>query len=268
MKFGFHVPILNRRFGELNPLLCGQEKCCSGHTAYGNRNYYLIHYVENGRGTLISSRGEFRVGRGQIFIIYPHESAIYRADTKEPWHYVWIGFDGKMAERLDALDSPVWDFPATAFSLIKSLADRPDTREEVAAAALYLIFADLFSGKLSSRPQYVKQTIDMINTLYMQTLTVGGIAQSLGLDRRYLARLFKADTGMSVQEYLISVRMEQAKRLLRDGIPVNQTANLVGYTDCFNFSKMFKKQYTVSPKHYAMTVRENEKNGIDSDKET
>ncbi len=254
-----HIPLLNRRLIELNPLLCGCEQCRPGHTAYGSRNYYLIHYVENGRGTLISSRGEFRVGRGQIFIIYPYESAVYRANTKEPWHYVWIGFDGKMAERLDALDSPVLDFPATAFSLIKSLADRPDTREEVAAAALYLIFADLFSGKHSSRPQYVKQTIDMINTLYMQTLTVDGIAHAIGLDRRYLARLFKSDTGMSVQEYLISVRMEQAQRLLRDGLSVSQTANLVGYADCFNFSKMFKKYYAISPKHYAMSCREHEK---------
>ena len=66
------------------------------------------------------------------------------------------------------------------------------------------------------------------------------ITESLGLDRRYLSRIFKESMGISVQDYLIRVRLEQAQKLLAEGTSVKMTSQLVGYTDCFNFSKMFK----------------------------
>jgi len=133
--------------------------------------------------------------------------------------------------------------------MIRDLQKRQDTREEVGAAALFLIFAEIFSGR-SRHPHYVRRTVDTINSLYMRPITVEAIASDLRLDRRYLARIFKASMGMSVQEYLIKVRMEQAEKLLRDGVSVSMTAELVGYNDPFNFSKMFKKYYGVSPSKF------------------
>lgn len=241
---------IDRGYTELHPINCGYEKCLPSHTGLGSRNYYMIHYIENGCGKLYIGENEYSVCKGQIFIIKPHEEATYIADTETPWQYIWIVFDGTMAKKLDRLTSPVSDMPYNAFSMIKNLEERPDTHEEVAAAALYLIFADLFSGK-STHPHYVRRTVDTINSLYMTPLTVAGIAESLGLDRRYLSRIFKENMGISVQDYLIRVRLEQAQKLLSEGTSVKMTAQLVGYTDCFNFSKMFKKYYTVSPKHYA-----------------
>ena len=73
------------------------------------------------------------------------------------------------------------------------------------------------------------------------------IARQMNLDRRHLSRLFRRETGRSLQAFLISVRMEEADRYLRQGIPVGETARLCGYADVFNFSKMFKKTYGVSP---------------------
>ena len=96
----------------------------------------------------------------------------------------------------------------------------------------------------------------MINTTYFSDgLTVSNIAAEMGLDRRYLARLFKSNMGMTVQDYLIKVRMENAKKILKSGTSVSATASLVGYNDSFNFSKMFKKYTGVSPKAYVLKNR-------------
>jgi AraC-like DNA-binding protein len=60
---------------------------------------------------------------------------------------------------------------------------------------------------------------------------------------------------MGIQEYIIGVRMENAKTLLQNGFSVNRTADMVGYHDSFNFSKMFKKLFGISPKQYAQANR-------------
>jgi len=243
------IGFLDRGYEELLPLNCGYEDCDPLHTGYGRRSYYMIHYVIKGSGTLYSEKGEYKVGHGQIFIVTPYENAHYVADESDPWEYVWIAFNGRLAKKLDSLDSRVFSTSYEPFAMIRDLQKRQDTREEVGAAALFLIFAEIFSGR-SRHPHYVRRTVDTINSLYMRPITVEAIASDLRLDRRYLARIFKASMGMSVQEYLIKVRMEQAEKLLRDGVSVSMTAELVGYNDPFNFSKMFKKYYGVSPSKF------------------
>ena len=84
----------------------------------------------------------------------------------------------------------------------------------------------------------------------MREVKVEEIAESLSLDRRYLSRLFKQKTGKTVQDYLISVRMEAACRQLSDGRGVAETSVLCGYSDVCNFSKMFKRIYGISPKSW------------------
>ena len=251
---GFEFALLDRKYRDVNPLTCGHEKCEPGHTAYGMREYYLIHYVERGRGKVYADGTEYEVCGGQIFIIRPHEIVRYEADERTPWEYVWVGFNGVVAERIDTLSSRVLDFSSVAFQLLKGSMGWSDTREEIVTGCLYLIFAELFSGR-STHPHYVRRAVDYINALYMKDISVEGIADMLNMDRRYLTRIFKEKMGKSVQEYIIEVRMEHARELLHRGVSVTLAAELVGYPDPFNFSKMFRKTFGESPKQFAMRLR-------------
>ena len=62
-----------------------------------------------------------------------------------------------------------------------------------------------------------------------------------------MSRLFKEKTGQTVQEYLISVRLDAAKKQLERGASVGEAALLCGYDDVCNFSKMFKRLSGISP---------------------
>ncbi len=241
---------LDRGYTDLKPVICGYEACRPGHSAHVLRRYYLLHYVESGKGRFYSDNRIYEVGAGQAFLIRPQEAARYEADSADPWTYVWIGFEGALCEKLSSLPSPVFSLPATAFSMIRALENRPDTKEEAATSLLFSVYADIMAGR-SNRPHYVRRVTDAIRSSYMTPLTVQSLANSVGLDRRYLCRLFRESVGMGIQEYLIQVRMEQAQALLRKNHSVALTAELVGYPDCFNFSKMFKKRYGISPREYA-----------------
>ena len=81
----------------------------------------------------------------------------------------------------------------------------------------------------------------------MRKITVSSLAESFGFDRSYLYRIFKKRYGIGIKEYIIKVRLEKGKELLKEGFSVKESAHLVGYDDEFNFSKVFKKEYGVAP---------------------
>ena len=114
------------------------------------------------------------------------------------------------------------------------------------AGDLFRMYAEFFASR-SHTNHYVRRVKDFIRAAYMQNIRVEQIAETMNLDRRYLSRLFKEKTGQSVQEYLISVRIEEARKLLSEGYGVGETAMLCGYNDACNFSKMFKRICGVSP---------------------
>ena len=232
---------------DLVPVGFGYHACPAGHQAHGLRHYHLIHYVEEGTGTLYVGGETYRVRRGQAFVIRRFEDATYTADSEKPWEYVWFGFNGNLADRLFGLEGHVFDISGKPFSRLRALNEQGDTKELVAAALGHMMLADLLSGKSLPRTNYVKQTQDTISSLYMTDISVAEIAEGLGLDRRYLSRIFRRDTGMTVMDYLIKVRMEEAKRLLLTGLSVSRVAELVGYNDSFYFSKSFKRYFGTPP---------------------
>lgn len=243
-------PLINRHFSDLNPLDAGWEKCEKGYS-FGPcvRDYYLMHYVVSGKGMFYSPQGTFSVQKKQVFIIRPNEETTYTADEKEPWYYIWIGFNGTLASRLNALP-PVISYEGNIFSEILQCEDGFNQQEYFITAKLFEIFSELFNASHSKAPKYEHLAADYIRANYMRPLRVEEIAALIGINRQYLSRLFKASYGITMQQFLVRTRLQHATRFLHDGSSVAQSAYLCGYEDVFNFSKMFKKEYGISPLHY------------------
>ena len=242
---------INRHFSDLNPILLGYQRCPAGHQHETIRNYTLIHYVVSGKGVLRKRGNTYPVKTGEAFLILPGELASYEADGKDPWYYEWVGFDGALSARFAELPA-VFSFSAELMREIVSTVSMPMCEYRV-AALLFRMYAELFESS-STNHHYVRRVKDYIHALYMRPLRVEEIAEKLNLDRRYLSRLFKQKTGQTVQDYLISVRMEEAKRRLAQGYSVEESARLCGYEDSFNFSKMFKRRFGVSPMQWKKRI--------------
>ena len=242
------VLLINRHFAELNPVIVGQEVCAPGHRFGPSvRKYVLLHCVLSGKGTYTCGGVTYPVAAGQIFRILPGEETVYQADTRDPWHYAWIGFDGTLSEAFRTLP-PV--FPATPMIAQCFRMESNDTPalEYRIASKLFRLWAELF-GSLQNM-HYVRRVQNYIESSYASKIRVSEIAKSMNIDRSYLSRLFRERTGQSIQEYLIGVRMSEACRHLLEGRSVGETANLCGYDDSFLFSKLFRRHIGASPTHW------------------
>lgn len=95
---------------------------------------------------------------------------------------------------------------------------------------------------------YVEFIKEYINESYMTDIKLSELAKTAHLSTSYLSTIFKRDIGCSFQEYLIKVRMGKARQLIYDGISLVMVAQLVGYKDYAQFSKMYKKYTGFSPR--------------------
>ena len=80
-------------------------------------------------------------------------------------------------------------------------------------------------------------------------LSQNEVADQLGISAAYLSSLFKKTMGISMMNYLKTIRLEQARRMLleQEEEDVRAIAERAGYSDEFYFSRSFKQYFGVSP---------------------
>lgn len=91
-----------------------------------------------------------------------------------------------------------------------------------------------------------------IDQNYTKPISLFDVAQQHQILPSYLARQFKHIYDESPSTYIILVRIEEAKRLIRayPTLDFRNIAELVGYPDQHYFSKLFKKHIGQTPTEY------------------
>ena len=247
------IALVDRGFSDLNPVLCGDEICEPGHeSGPAPRHCYLLHYVVSGRGTLENPRGKYNISAGSCFVIHPEEFTTYRADDSEPWYYIWLGLTGGLAHRFGEFGDVIGIANPSLFMSLPDCRGIEIGREEYLAGKAFMLLSALsaVAGQSDRRRrsrEYADRTANYINQRYSEHISVAQLADSLHLDRRYFTTMFRAEYGISVKEYITKIKLENAKRLLSAGFSVTKTAEMTGYADVFNFSKMYRKHFGESP---------------------
>ncbi|MCL2034856.1 MAG: response regulator [Oscillospiraceae bacterium] len=86
---------------------------------------------------------------------------------------------------------------------------------------------------------------------YMKDISLETTAREFSFHPNYLSKLFKEETGGNFIDYLTDVRINRAKKLLKNvRYSIADVALKVGYSDAKYFAKVFKKSIGVSPKDY------------------
>lgn len=97
----------------------------------------------------------------------------------------------------------------------------------------------------------VKAIADFIHQHFYQKIYIKDIAAPLNLSGEYIERLFKRHTGLTIGQYLLNIRLSQAKILLSGSDrAVFEIASLTGFNSQSYFVKAFKDKYKITPKAY------------------
>ena len=88
------------------------------------------------------------------------------------------------------------------------------------------------------------------NNIYNINLCQTMIADNFRMNKKYLSRFFKEQNGISINDYINSYRLKQAKYLLSQEVSVYEIAESVGYGHIVTFIRIFKKKEGITPGNY------------------
>ena len=127
--------------------------------------------------------------------------------------------------------------------------------EEIAALQFRLI-ADYTErvekiriGKDPSK--FLKDVANYVRKHIQEPVDIASLAKALYFSRTHLATKFKAETGMTLTDYILGEKVMEAKRFLRySDKPIASIAYYLGFSSQSHFANVFKKYAECSPNEY------------------
>ncbi len=108
-----------------------------------------------------------------------------------------------------------------------------------------------FNNSMVVSNKKIQEILDFLHLNYANKLTGSFISQSFNMNFDYLNRNFKKQIGLTIFEYLTTIRIHKAKELLLGGTMKSyEIATVTGFSNEYHFSKTFKKCVGLSPKQY------------------
>ena len=94
----------------------------------------------------------------------------------------------------------------------------------------------------------VRLACEYIDKNYQEDINLNKISNYVSLSKNYFCNIFKKETGMTIWDYLIRIRMEEAKKmLLETEQKTYEISERVGYDDPSYFGRLFKKYTGFTP---------------------
>lgn len=97
----------------------------------------------------------------------------------------------------------------------------------------------------------VEVALQYIKAHFHEELSLEKVASVVYLNPVYFSQLFKQKTGHGFKEYVIQLRLDQAKLMLRDPkLKLAEIAERIGYQDMRHFTQQFRKKFDLTPSQY------------------
>lgn len=119
-----------------------------------------------------------------------------------------------------------------------------------ATELIHLLLTDNKNNVSFSEQNMVDQSVQYMSAHFKEKITLEELAELSGKSISHYGKIFKKITGVSPIEYLLSIRISYAKRLLETGFSITETAQMSGFASLYYFSKAFKKKEYISPSEY------------------
>lgn len=248
---------------------------------------YELIYIEEGEFVLTYNHQDFKCKRGDFLLICPgvsHSFHVFTTNLVQPHIHFDLKYDlysehvficykdaGDLTPREQAMmreniyphrkTSPfikVEDAPAflkVFYSIIDTDTSRPllllKQKGEM-IRLLQMIFEANPPKSLTSFSDNIEITLlikNFIDANYDQNIQLSSLEHQFGYSRFYIEKLFKSKYGTSIISYRNAKRLETAVQLLKTH-SVTETAQILGFSSIYTFSRAFRAVYGESPSRY------------------
>ena len=233
----------------------------------GRRDYQIL-YVASGKAHFWFNGIEEIVDSGHMVLYKPKEVQKYVYYVEDHPEVFWIHFTGYDVKNIleyhgISLNQHVFysgtlpEYKMSFRKIIRELQQCEYGYEDYIASSfnniLLLVSRQQQNGEnyTVTIPEEIEIAVSYFNENYNTKISVAQYAESLHISTNWFIRNFKQHMKMSPAQYLLSLRMVNAQSLLENtDYSVGEIAEIVGYDNQLYFSRVFKKEYGISPAQY------------------
>ncbi len=225
----------------------------------------VVEYILSGEGKVVWEGKEYWVKEGDMYLLPPDRDHLYYSDDINPWEKIWFNAGGPLInlllETYDLQNKII--FPTTnGRSFIEDIhrigrsAKSNDEKNREAALVFHALLQFLHSNYHSSFEKYSETMFLLKNYIenHIETnFSLQDLSKIVSLSESQVVRNFKRELGTTPYDYLLSLKIEQAKKLLKNsGLMIKEISVQLGFCDEHYFSSLFKKKTGLRPTEYRM----------------
>lgn len=239
----------------------------------GTQDFYLT-YTVSGKGLFHNGKEALECSEGDVTIITPGTPHYYATSERHIWRFYWCHFvpredwapllllpDGVQGIKWLRIDSAAINSRvSSAFAqLLQYNLESGPFSERLASNALeevLLLIASSHAAEIQNIDPRIQEALDLISNRYHQPFTVASLAAQVNLSPSRFAHLFKLQTGESVMDMLIKVRLRHAKKRLEyTSLSIAEIAAEVGFNNPFYFTRQFASFYGCPPAAFRRSLQ-------------
>ena len=231
-----------------------------------NTDYHVLGFAIEGSATYHLSNEKYNVKRGDVLFFPKGMAHSASSNVSNPWAFYSVSFDVKFFNKpdnpvllgIDNIMAPLeYSQLCALFSEINHMWSGKSMGYLLMCRSLIMqilyIILKTKNNSLYKTPHYqgITKVMEMIQENYSTNYSIEYLANSTHLSYSHFSSLFKKLSGHSVTEYQNQIKIYKAKDLLLSGnFNVSEAAEMIGFSDLYYFSRLFKKITGVKPSDF------------------
>ncbi len=234
-----------------------------------NHNYYEINYIDSGRCIMNINEEKVALRKGDCIIIPPmlkHNFIVDCIDGCTIKQFIKLSKIENDFKNLEIFNlnyfykvNSSYDICEVLKNLIKYKENEQDYYNKILLDLeenkLYILLSLYIKNNYYLNTDYENDILNKIlfyiNNKYDEDINLEDLATKYHISSRYMRKIFKNKIGFSAIDYITSLRIEKAKKLLRySKKSISDISIEVGYNSVQYFSKIFKNKIGLSPKDF------------------
>ncbi len=250
-------------------------------------DFWEIVYIDKGEAIIKTKAREFTLKQGEAVFHKPNEFHAVSANGKVAPNVFIITFVCR-SKAMDFFKAKQMSIPTPLRKYIGSIVSEAEQAYHLARNNPYLteltpkqnapegsvqlikLNLEMLLIKLLRHEQNVKETsvqreisdnliagvVEVLHSNVYGKITVEDICRKLCFSRSYVSARFKDSCGMTMNEYINRMKIEEAKTLIREEKhSISEISEMLCYDNPHYFSRVFKKVTHMSPREYKQSVK-------------
>ena len=235
-----------------------------------NLESYLFFIVREGMGTVEYNGEIYKLSKGDCVFLDCSVKYEHKSSKDRLWSLQWVHFYGKSMngiyrKYIERGGKPVFHLDLeekyiNSLNIIYALAESSDhirdmRLNEQLCSLITLLMEQKWKTELNggSKQAGLNDIKEYIEANYNKKITLDDLAEKFYINKFYLSKIFRECYGMTVNNYLMYIRITKAKQLLRfTDLSIETIGIQCGIEDVNYFSRVFKKIEGITPRKYRL----------------